>query len=234
MPGIREALSLLRVILARGTATDETTLTAWQGRNIGKAIEADFKAGLLSIREMAGVLTSEMFLEKTADMLGIGTNLDKAPAADDALTAAWARLVSLAKIYPKPGDLLDGLRLNQDQDLLDKGVEKVSLMTMHAAKGLEFPVVFVTGCEEGMIPYARDGQTVDDPEEERRLFYVAMTRAMDILCLTYAKKRRIFGLDKSRHRSCFIDDIEKELARYEKQRVQSRKKKRTEVQLELF
>ncbi len=152
---------------------------------------------------------------------------------DDTLSAAWERLTSLAKIFPKPGDLLDGLRLNQDQDLLDR-VEKVSFMTMHAAKGLEFPVVFVAGCEEGMIPYARDGKTVDDPEEERRLFYVAMTRAMDILCLTYAKKRRIFGLDKSRQRSCFIDDIEKELARYEKRRVQSRKKKKTEVQLELF
>jgi len=129
---------------------------------------------------------------------------------------------------------LDGLRLNQDQDLLDKGVEKVSLMTMHAAKGLEFAVVFVTGCEEGMIPYARDGETVDDPAEERRLFYVAMTRAMDILCLTYAKKRRIFGLDKSRQRSCFIDDIERQLARYEKKGGQTRKKKKTAVQLELF
>ncbi len=230
MPGIKETLSLLRVILGRGTATDEIILTDWQGRDKEEGTKTDFKAGLLSIREMAGGLTSQMFLEKAADMLSIGAKA----SLDDTLSTAWDRLASLAKIYPKPGDFLDGLRLNQDQDLLDKGVEKVSLMTMHAAKGLEFPVVFVTGCEEGMIPFARDGKNVDDPEEERRLFYVAMTRAMDILCLTYAKKRRIFGLDKSRQRSCFIDDIERQLARYEKQRVQSRKKIKTEVQLELF
>ncbi|MCG8633016.1 MAG: UvrD-helicase domain-containing protein, partial [Desulfobacterales bacterium] len=175
MPGVREALSLLRIILARGSAADETVLTEWQGENREKALAGDFKSGLLSIREMAGGLTSEVFLEKAAGMLGTGGDPDKAGKPGDDLSAAWERLVSLARIFPNPGDLLDGLRLNQDQDLLEKGVEKVSLMTMHAAKGLEFPVVFVTGCEEGMIPYARDGETVDDPDEERRLFYVAMT-----------------------------------------------------------
>ena len=102
------------------------------------------------------------------------------------------------------------------------------------AKGLEFPVVFVSGCENGTIPFARDGKTVEDPDEERRLFYVAMTRAKEMLYLTYARKRRIFGREQQRIRSCFIDDIETELARYEKGRKQVKKQKTKDIQLELF
>ncbi len=71
------------------------------------------------------------------------------------------------------------------------------------------PVIFVSGCEHGLIPFARDGKKCDNPQAERRLFYVGMTRAMDILCLTYAKKRRIYGTSQKRQRSFFIDDIEK-------------------------
>jgi len=112
-------------------------------------------------------------------------------------------------------------------------VEKVSLMTLHSAKGLEYPVVFVTGCEQGLIPFARDGKTYDNLEEERRLFYVGMTRAMDILCLTYAQKRRIYGVSQKRQRSFFIDDIEKKLAQYETSVMRVRETKR-EIQLDLF
>ena len=153
---------------------------------------------------------------------------------DEKLAAAWQRLNVLADRYPSPCDLLDALRLHQDPDFLDKAVEKVSFMTMHAAKGLEFPVVFLTGCENGMIPFARDGKTVEDPDEERRLFYVGMTRAKEMLYLTYARKRRIFGREQSRIRSCFIDDIEKKLARYEKGKKQVKKQKSKDIQLELF
>ena len=71
--------------------------------------------------------------------------------------------------------------------------KKFSLMTMHAAKGLEFPVVFITGCEENLIPFKQRNSEQADIEEERRLFYVAMTRAKDRLYLTRAKKRRIYG-----------------------------------------
>ncbi|WP_462270647.1 3'-5' exonuclease, partial [Desulfobacter sp.] len=148
--------------------------------------------------------------------------------------AAWQRLNALADRYPSPCDLLDALRLDQDPDFLDKRVEKVSLMTMHAAKGLEFPVVFLTGCENGTIPFARDGKIVEDPDEERRLFYVAMTRAKEMLYLTYARKRRIFGREQQRIRSCFVDDIETELARYKKAKKRVKKQKSRDIQLELF
>ena len=109
----------------------------------------------------------------------------------------------------------------------------VNISTVHSSKGLEFPVVFVAGCEQGLVPFAKDGENIDNLEEERRLFYVAMTRAMDILCLTYAKKRTIYGKSFKRQRSFFIDDIEKRLTQVEKSPVFLSINKK-EKQLELF
>jgi len=80
-------------------------------------------------------------------------------------------------------------------------------MTIHAAKGLEFGTVFITGLEEGLFPHERidDGKT--DQEEERRLFYVALTRAETKLFLTYAHMRTIFGQQKVNMPSSFLNDI---------------------------
>ncbi len=214
MAGIKEILGLMRLCLARGSAADRKSFAEFDSLMAG----------------LNGLGNSVDLLHTLAGWLDMDARCKK----DDTLSSAWNRLKALAGIYPVPGQLLDVLRLDQDPDFLDKAVEKVSLLTMHAAKGLEFPVVFVTGCENGMIPFARDGKTVDDPEEERRLFYVAMTRAKDVLYLTYAKKRRIFGQEQQREKSCFIDDIEKELARYEKSKKTAGKKKPRDIQLELF
>ncbi len=88
------------------------------------------------------------------------------------------------------------MRPEEEAEGLDPRAEAVSLMTMHASKGLEFSVVFIAGCEEGLIPYAIDENTSDASErinEECRLLYVAMTRAKHILYLTAAKKRAVFG-----------------------------------------
>ncbi|WP_299977029.1 UvrD-helicase domain-containing protein [Desulfobacula sp.] len=160
-------------------------------------------------------------------------DLDKRIKGNDKAEQAFEKLLSIARLHNDLKNFLNALVLNQDTDTLEFNVEKVSLMTMHAAKGLEFPVVFVAGCEQGLIPFAKDGENVDDLEEERRLFYVAMTRAMDILCLTYAKKRSIYGTRKKRQRSCFIEDIEKRLTQVEKSLVHLKVREK-EKQLELF
>ena len=76
--------------------------------------------------------------------------------------------------------------LATDEDRGDSGEEKVSLMTIHAAKGLEFPAVFVVGVNEDLLPHKRSAETLGGLEEERRLFYVAVTRAKRLLCLSYA------------------------------------------------
>jgi len=87
--------------------------------------------------------------------------------------------------------------------------ESVSLMTLHSAKGLEFPVVFIVGLEEGILPYFKAVDDVSEIQEERRLLYVGMTRAKDILCLTGAKRRRLYSKFQEQEPSRFLADIPK-------------------------
>jgi superfamily I DNA/RNA helicase len=105
-------------------------------------------------------------------------------------------------------------------------------MTFHAAKGLEFPVVFVVGCEDGFIPFVRQGKDSRDMAEERRLFYVAMTRAKEELFFTMAKTRRIFGKPEPRRISPFVSDIEHRLIHQE--HIELKPRKHQQVQLKLF
>ncbi|MBI4456347.1 MAG: UvrD-helicase domain-containing protein [Acidobacteria bacterium] len=91
-------------------------------------------------------------------------------------------------------EFLDHAALSSDSDDLDLRA-RITLLTMHNAKGLEFPVVFIVGCEEGLFPHIRSNETAEDLEEERRLCYVAMTRAQRKLYITYARMRRMYGGD---------------------------------------
>jgi uncharacterized protein (TIGR00375 family) len=125
------------------------------------------------------------------------------------------------------------ISLQRDTDLHDARAEKVSLMTMHAAKGLEFKVVFIAGCENGLIPFIGPVMQRIDLEEERRLFYVAVTRAKENLILSWAKSRVIFGERQVREISPYILEISPELRSV---RFKERKKKKKEdlTQLQLF
>lgn len=103
--------------------------------------------------------------------------------------------------------LLDDAALASDQDSIDDS-SRVRLMTVHAAKGLEFEYVFITGLEQDLFPHARSGmESTEDKEEERRLFYVALTRAEKKLYLTYATVRTLFGMRQVNTPSEFIYDI---------------------------
>lgn len=119
-----------------------------------------------------------------------------------------------------------------DQDRYNKAHEKVALMTLHAAKGLEFPVVFISGCEDGFLPFKKGEEKWEDPEEERRLFYVGLTRAKERLFLTYATKRKLYGKTILRKPSPFVEDIEKKLlSRIDPPRA---KQKKNQQQLTIF
>ncbi|MBU4420590.1 MAG: ATP-dependent helicase, partial [Proteobacteria bacterium] len=142
-------------------------------------------------------------------------------------------IVMIRNLGVRSGDFLPSIALNADTDIYSSRSEKVSLMTMHTAKGLEFPVVFIAGCENGFIPMRRHGDEEPDIDEERRLFYVAMTRAREKLYFTYAKKRRVYGKMVAREASPFINDIETGLIKHEQGDFKKIKKK-TEVQLKLF
>ena len=88
---------------------------------------------------------------------------------------------------------------------------RVWMMTLHSAKGLEFPVVILAGLEEGLFPHSRSSEDEEELEEERRLCYVGMTRARSRLVLTGAARRRVFGEYKASEPSRFIDEVPAEL-----------------------
>ena len=104
-------------------------------------------------------------------------------------------------------EYLEQVALITDLDSYDPSLDRVTLMTMHAAKGLEFPVVFMSGMEEGLFPNARSSATRSALEEERRLCYVGMTRAMDKLYLSHARRRRMFGSYQYNPPSLFLSEI---------------------------
>ena len=119
---------------------------------------------------------------------------------------------------PDSGSLstfLQEVSLITDADLDTSSGEVVTLMTLHSSKGLEYPVVFVTGLEEGLFPLARMSEDRKDLEEERRLFYVGVTRAEKRLFLSYARSRYRFGEQQSGIRSRFLDEFDEGLVRTE-------------------
>lgn len=129
-------------------------------------------------------------------------------------------LYSVAQRYknmPKTDQVhsfLEEAALIQEADEIDEKDNVVHLMTLHAAKGLEFPVVFIAGCEEGILPHERSTWSRQELEEERRLCYVGMTRAKVRLYLTFVRNRMMFGAIVQNPPSSFIGDIPKELVEF--------------------
>ncbi len=104
-------------------------------------------------------------------------------------------------------NFLEETALSGETDELDLEKDAVTLLTMHSAKGLEFSVVFITGCEDGLIPHSRSFSEPDEMAEERRLFYVGVTRAKDQLYLTHTFKRSLYGESSLSEPSRFLSDI---------------------------
>ncbi|HOW19656.1 MAG TPA: 3'-5' exonuclease, partial [Phycisphaerae bacterium] len=125
-------------------------------------------------------------------------------------------LINAAAEYDRQhpaGSLVEWLQqvsLVSDQDAYDPSAGAVSLMTLHAAKGLEFPTVFIAGCEEGLLPHYQHQDSRSELEEERRLFFVGMTRAKARLTLTYARNREFRGISQRREVSRFVTEIPRE------------------------
>jgi len=145
------------------------------------------------------------------------------------------QLLSLADEYStKLSEFLSFVQLGSASDTYNPKSEQVSLMSLHAAKGLEFPCVFIVGCENGIIPYSLFQGFEADPEEERRLFYVGMTRAQQFLYLTHAKKRFLYGRSHNLDLCPFVSDIKEEFLRKEKEKYKLKKKNEDSKQLSLF
>ena len=178
-----------------------------------------FRELLSSLIELAQTTPASVTLEKTLAQTGYIQALrdDGSEEADNRL-GNLMELVSAARDYEvretetSLAAFVDRLSLLSEVDE-EAGTRdaRVWLMTLHAAKGLEFPVVVIAGMEEGLFPHARSTDDDDELEEERRLCYVGMTRAQSQLVLTSATRRRVFGEYQSTEPSRFIDEIPSEL-----------------------
>jgi DNA helicase-2/ATP-dependent DNA helicase PcrA len=131
-------------------------------------------------------------------------------------------------------EFLERALLEREADGYDPRADRVALMTLHAAKGLEFPVVFIAGCEEGLLPYVRNSDDLPDIEEERRLFYVGMTRAREKLILSHARRRTLFGKQQEHPPSRFVGEIAAALLEMRQRAAFTPEKRPDAEQLGLF
>ncbi len=119
-------------------------------------------------------------------------------------------------------------------DTWDPRADRISLLTLHAAKGLEFPVVFIMGCEAGILPLTWGESDLDELDEERRLFYVGITRAQRRLYLCHAQKRLWRGRVQERTPSPYLSDMEEHLLERRKAQLPGDRGRKRDHQLELF
>jgi DNA helicase-2/ATP-dependent DNA helicase PcrA len=192
----------------------------------------DFGEQLAGIESQIGDMTVADQLRYLSQIPPLSALVNTEPRSKE----AFNNLLKLSADYGNNmAEFLASAALDTDTDAYLPRAEKVSLMTMHAAKGLEFPVVFIAGCEKDLIPLNRKGAEPADPAEERRLFYVAMTRAMERLYLTRAKERSIYGELLSRSLSPFVADIENRLKKEDTPKTRKKKEKEAgQKQLKLF
>jgi DNA helicase-2/ATP-dependent DNA helicase PcrA len=176
---------------------------------------AAFRDLVLALTEMARRESVSIALGKMLDQTGYLADLRDERSEDaQGRIENLMELVSAAREYetrdPEPSlaGFVDRLSLLSDADEAEGSEEaRVWLMTMHSAKGLEFPVVFIAGLEEGLFPHSRSRDDEAELEEERRLCYVGMTRAQTRLVLTSAARRRVFGEYQATAPSRFLDEI---------------------------
>ncbi len=171
----------------------------------------------ISLSEFSQTSTLEELLNELLDVSGYGEYLrlqgDEGIARLENIAELKTTMAQYEEENPEPSlsEFLEQISLFTDIDNLDQNADYVALMTMHAAKGLEFPVVFVVGMEENVFPSSRSMDSEEDIEEERRLAYVAMTRAKQKLYLTRACERMLYGHTDRNRKSRFIKEIPKEL-----------------------
>jgi DNA helicase II / ATP-dependent DNA helicase PcrA len=174
---------------------DAATGDAGEGVPVGDLLEAVLsQSGYVEALEAERTIEAQGRLENLEQLVEVGREFDaSAEAENDTLEVFLQEIALVADADARSDD--DGL---------------VTLMTLHNAKGLEYPTVFIAGCEEGVFPHSR---ALDEGglEEERRLFYVGVTRAMRELYLTYAQRRAVFGAQTMGLRSRFLGEVPAEL-----------------------
>lgn len=239
---VKDTLAWVRLALEPSRETDKIRAAQFPPRGVGKTTlgklaegkRDELRAGELAkveafekiietLHEASETLAPSEFLKLVAEKSGMYKAMVEEGSEED--RERFENIQELATLAARhdgmPGKegiaaFLADAALAGDQDEMDRdGKKGVNLMTVHAAKGLEFDTVFVAGMEEGLFPHQGMGDRERDDEEERRLFYVAMTRARTRLILTLARIRKIYGTDFLQEPSAFLADIDSSLVEYE-------------------
>ena len=193
-----ELFNLAHVLLNLADDVDQFTITEL----VAAVLEKTGYRQALAVQTTS--LEAQNRLENIEEFLTVTQNFDKKEA--EAPAAEEAGLDKLSRF-------LNDLSLVADTDSYEETAQ-VTLMTLHAAKGLEFPVVFLVGMEEGVFPLSRQAEDEDELEEERRLAYVGITRAEAVLYLTNASTRMLFGRTSYNQPSRFLREIDDSLLTY--------------------
>ena len=174
---------------------------------------AELRDILFSLREQADSLMLPELLEALIKRIDYIAFIDDGTAQGESRKENVQELLSVAKQYQDVGldGFLEEVSLISDVDSFDESSNAVTLMTLHAAKGLEFPVVFMIGMEESLFPHSRALYDQSEMEEERRLCYVGMTRAKQELYLTHAVSRMLYGGVQHNPPSRFMSEIDQSL-----------------------
>lgn len=235
-----DEVSLLRVINTPGRGIGQKSVesfvgwAAQRGLNYAQALDAvaageavpvsgraakslvEFARMIGDLRELASggdlVVVFDEIVARTAYMLYLNEISD----TPEQMTDRMDNIKELRGLIESKKDLslqdfLADVSLASDIDTVDMEADAVTLLTLHAAKGLEYPVVFITGLEDGLLPHSRSLTEPDAMAEERRLLYVGLTRAKDELYLTYTFRRTLYGTSVPGIPSRFLTDIPSEL-----------------------
>ena len=215
-----EALHLGITLLAAADQAPDLDLPSAGARALG-----DFAAGISALAELARHATAEEVLREAIRSFGFVAALEDEEDGSDRIANLTELLAAAAAFDPaevedgaaEATDLelyLQSAALRTDLDEVDDAESVVTLMTIHSAKGLEFPVVFIVGLEDGLFPLARSMETDAGMEEERRLFYVGITRAEDQAFLSHADRRWRYGSESRSAPSSFLSELPDESIEY--------------------
>ncbi len=205
---VKDVLSYLRLLI---NPADEVAVERIKkiGQRKWKQFADFYKKGKNTVKEK----NTSLLMEEIFQATGYLKLYDPENEEDYARLENIKELKSVAVTFPRLQDFLEQVALVEAEysegEKKAKGKDGVRLMTLHQAKGLEFSDVFIVGVEEGILPHSRSMDDIFQLEEERRLFYVGITRAKKKLYISYARRRFIFGHRGEAMRSRFIDDEDK-------------------------
>jgi len=200
-------LSPGELLLDLASGTNSRFHEAFSGRAL--TLLSSFGRHLANWRSVASEAAPLYVLDRILDDVEYRSYIDDGTEEGNDRWENVMELRRLAAEYQERSliEFLEDVALVSDQDTLNSAVNVPTLLTLHAAKGLEFPVVFIVGLNDGTLPHARSFEDVEAMHEERRLLYVGITRAEDRLYLVYAQNRSAFGYSEPVDPSRFLADI---------------------------